>query len=276
MQYEKHLMACQPQKTLQVDSHWWSAALNLLLPPRCVLCGQPSGTICICEPCKADLPRLGSRCLRCALPLGSPRDTICGACIQNPPPFSRTVCPLQYEFPANRLVQSFKFKRQLAAGRVLSHLICESVSEQDFDIPDMIIPVPLHKLRLFTRGFNQAYELAAYTGRILNIPLGAGVLRRQRNTKAQSGLSRKQRRKNMRGAFYWHDSGKPARHIALIDDVMTTGTTVTECAKVLKRAGAKRVDIWVAARAIPVNRQAGDPQSSSQTQSLSANTAQRS
>lgn len=276
MQYEKHLMACQPEKTLQVDSHWWSAALNLLLPPRCVLCGQASGPICICEPCKADLPRQGSHCLRCALPLGSPRDTICGTCIQNPPPFFRTVCPLQYEFPANRLVQSFKFKRQLAAGRVLSHLICESVSEQDFDIPDMIIPVPLHKLRLFTRGFNQAYELAAYTGRILNIPLGAGVLRRQRNTKAQSGLSRKQRRKNMRGAFYWHDGGRPARHIALIDDVMTTGTTVTECARVLKRAGAKRVDIWVAARAIPANRQAGDPQSSSQTQSVSANTAQRS
>ena len=276
MQYEKHMMACQPEKTLQVDSRWWSAALNLLLPPRCVLCGQSSGSICICEACKADLPWQGFRCLQCALPLGSPRDTICGACIQNPPPFSRTVCPLQYEFPANRLVQAFKFKRQLAAGRVLSHLICESVSGQDFSLPDMLIPVPLHQLRLFKRGFNQAYELAAYAGRVLDIPLGAGVLRRQRNTKAQSGLSRKQRRKNLRGAFYWHDTYKPARHIALVDDVMTTGTTVTECARVLKRAGAKRVDVWVAARAIPANRRGSAPQSISQTQSASANTAQRS
>jgi len=276
MQYEKHMTACQPEKALQVDSRWWSTALNLFLPPRCVLCGQPSGPICICEPCKADLPWQGSRCLRCALPLGSRRDSICGACIQTPPPFYRTVCPLQYEFPANRLVQAFKFKRQLAAGRVLSHLICESVNEQDSDIPEMLIPVPLHKLRLLTRGFNQAYELASYAGKVLGIPLAAGVLRRQRNTKAQSGLSRIQRRKNMRGAFYWHDSGKPARHIALIDDVMTTGTTVTECARVLKRAGVKRVDVWVAARAIPANRQGGDPQRISQTQSVSANTAQRS
>ena len=276
MQYEKHMMTCQPEKALSVDSHWWSAALNLLLPPRCVLCGQPSGPICICEPCKADLPWQGSRCLQCALPLGSPMDKVCGACIQNPPPFFLTVCPLQYEFPANRLVQAFKFKRQLAAGRVLSHLICESVKEQDSGIPEMLIPVPLHKLRLLTRGFNQAYELASYAGKILGIPLAADVLRRQRNTKAQSGLSRNQRRKNMRGAFYWHDAGKPARHIALVDDVMTTGTTVTECARVLKRAGVKRVDIWVAARAIPANRRGGAPQSINQIQSVSANTAQRS
>jgi len=276
MQYEKHMMTCQPEKTLSVDSRWWSTALNLLLPPRCVLCGQPSGPICICEACKADLPWQGSRCLQCALPLGSPRDSVCGACIQNPPPFSRTLSPLQYEFPANRLVQAFKFKRQLAAGRVLSHLICESVSQQDFSIPQMLIPVPLHKLRLLKRGFNQAYELAAYAGRVLGIPVATGGLRRQRNTKAQSGLSRKQRRNNMRGAFYWRDAGKPARHIALIDDVMTTGTTVTECSRVLKRAGAKRVDVWVAARAIPANRRGGASQSISQNQSVSANTAQRS
>ena len=248
-------MACQPENALKVDSRWWSAALNFLLPPRCVLCGQPSGPICICEPCRADLPRHGPHCHQCALPLGSPKDRICGACIQNAPPFSHTICPLQYDFPANRLVQAFKFKRQLAAGRVLSHLICEHVNQQEQVLPDMLIPVPLHKLRMLHRGFNQAYELAAYASGVLDIPMTADVLRRQRNTKAQSGLSRKQRRKNVKGAFYWHATGKPARHVALVDDVMTTGTTVTECARVLKRAGAKRVDIWVAARAIPVNRQ---------------------
>jgi predicted amidophosphoribosyltransferase len=81
------------------------------------------------------------------------------------------------------------------------------------------------------------------------------ALRRHRNTKAQNGLSRLQRRKNLRGAFYWHGQKKPGRHIALIDDVMTTGTTVSECTRVLKKAGAKRVDVWVAARAIPASRQ---------------------
>jgi ComF family protein len=174
--------------------------------------------------------------------------------MRNTPPFMRTVCPLQYEFPANRLVQAFKFKRQLAAGRVLSHLICEYVKHRETGLPDMLIPVPLHSRRLISRGFNQAYELAAYAGKVLDIPLLADALRRRRHTQAQSGLSRKQRRKNLQRAFYWHGNLKPARHVALIDDVMTTGTTVAECARVLKKAGAKRVDVWVAARAIPANR----------------------
>jgi len=257
MKYEKHMMACQPVNTIQVDRCWWRTALDFILPPRCVLCGEPSGPICICMPCRNDLPWHGPHCLRCGLPLGSSRDKICGACIQNAPPYMRTVCPLQYEFPANRLVQAFKFKRQLAAGRVLSHLICEYVSDLQLARPDMLIPVPLHNRRLIKRGFNQAYELASYAGRALDIPLLASALRRRRHTRAQSGLSRKQRRKNLQGAFYWHGKHKPGHHVALIDDVMTTGTTVMECARVLKKAGAKRVDVWVAARAVPARRRDG-------------------
>lgn len=185
------------------------------------------------------------------------KDKICGACIQKPPPFTRAVCALQYEFPANRLVQAFKYRRQLVAGRVLSHLLCEYVSLQEYPLPDMLIPVPLHNLRMLKRGFNQAYEMASYAGRVLNIPIRSDALRRRRNTRAQSGLSRIQRRKNLKGAFYWHGRSKPGRHVALIDDVMTTGTTLTECATVLRKAGAKRVDVWVAARAVPANRRGG-------------------
>jgi len=132
--------------------------------------------------------------------------------------------------------------------------MCEYVVRQELSRPDMLIPVPLHKLRMIKRGFNQASELGTYIGKVLDIPLLTTALRRHRNTKAQSGLSRKQRRKNVRGAFYWHGLKTPDRHVVLIDDVMTTGTTVTECARILKKAGAKRVDVWVAARAIPANR----------------------
>jgi len=235
--------------------NWRHNTLNLLLPPRCVLCGLPSGSICICAACKSDMPWTGPHCIQCGLPLDTPRDAICGRCIRKTPQFTRTVCPLQYQFPADRLVQSFKFKRQLAAGRILSQLMCEWAINRGCDRPDMLIPVPLHRLRIIKRGFNQAYELASYVGKVLDIPLLITALRRHRNTKAQSGLSRLQRRKNVRGAFYWHGSIKPGRHVALIDDVMTTGTTVTECARVLKRAGAKRVDVWVAARAIPASSQ---------------------
>ena len=228
--------------------------LNLLLPPRCVLCGQASGTVCICDPCKCDLPWNGAHCRQCALPLGSQTDEICGGCIQLAPLFTRTVCPLLYEFPADRLVQLFKFNRQLACGRILSHLMNECVTQQVGTLPDVLLPVPLHHLRMLKRGFNQAYELGSYIGKTLEIPLLATSLRRQKYTKAQSGLSRIQRRKNLRGAFYWHGDKRPAPHVALIDDVMTTGTTVSECARVLKAAGAKRVDVWVAARAVPSRR----------------------
>lgn len=154
-----------------------------------------------------------------------------------------------YEFPADRLVQALKFQRKLAEGRVLSHLMCEYVIKQGLELPDALIPVPLHRLRMIKRGFNQAFELGSYAGRVLGIPLHTSGLRRRRNTAAQSGLDRKQRRKNMRGAFYWRGTDPPAHHVALIDDVMTTGTTATECTRILKKAGAKRVDIWVAARA---------------------------
>lgn len=129
--------------------------------------------------------------------------------------------------------------------------MCSHIIAAGITLPDMLIPVPLHHIRLIKRGFNQACELAGYTGRVLGIHLLTTGLRRKRNTRAQSGLSRKQRGRNVRGAFYWHGRKRPGRHVALIDDVMTTGTTVSECARVLKRAGAQRVDVWVPTRAVP-------------------------
>ena len=255
MKYEKHNTACQPQNGLEVDSGWFNRMLNVLLPPCCVLCSLPSGSICICDGCKSDLPLPGPHCSRCGLPLGSKLDKICGACIQKAPPYTRTVFPLLYAFPVDQLVQGLKFRRQVASGRVLSHLMCEHIVKQELSLPDMLVPVPLHRLRLIKRGFNQAYELGAYAGRTLDIPLLGNALRRRRNTSAQSGLDRKQRLRNVRGAFHWNGWAKPGKHVALIDDVMTTGTTVGECARVLKRAGARRVDVWVAARAIPAGRE---------------------
>lgn len=225
-------------------------ALDFLLPPHCVLCGLPAGRSCLCPVCREELAWAGSCCSQCGLPLATDYDDVCGACIRSTPPFANTVYPLQYTFPADRLVQAFKFNRQLAAGRVLAQLMCEWMIEHDVSCPDALIPVPLHPLRMFKRGFNQAHELAAHVGRELGIPLHAGALRRRRNTRAQSGLDGRQRRRNMRGAFYWHGRYPPAPHVALVDDVMTTGTTVTECARLLKKAGARRVDVWLAARAL--------------------------
>lgn len=254
MKYEKGIRDCQSPSSPPPQNSYRQKALNFLLPPRCILCGQPSGSICICKPCKYDLPWISKCCRQCGLLLGSEFDHRCGGCIQQPPPFCRTICPLRYEFPVDRLVQLFKFRRQLASGRVLGGLLCEYASNQVTRFPGLLIPVPLHHWRLTKRGFNQAYELGAYISKTLDIPLWTSSLRRKRNTRAQSGLSREQRQKNLRGAFYWHGKKISNQHVALIDDVMTTGTTVSECAKVLKHAGAARVDIWVAARAIPTTK----------------------
>ena len=249
MKYENCTMRCQPEIGRMVDSRWWNTAMDFFLPPRCVLCGSSATRSCLCEACKLDLPWIASQCLQCGLPLNTSKDEICGQCIMKTPPFTHTLAALKYQFPADRLVQSFKFNRQLVAGRILSRIMSERAIRTGIDLPGAIIPVPLHRRRLVQRGFNQAYELAADISKHLNLPLLAMALRRRRNTKAQSGLNRKQRRKNLSNAFYWAGATKPCRHIALVDDVMTTGTTVAECTRVLKTAGAKRVDVWVAARA---------------------------
>lgn len=221
---------------------------DLLLPPCCVLCGCAVNSVCLCRGCRADLPWTGPHCRRCGLPLAHAADTVCGRCLRKPPPYSRTLSPLEYRFPVDRLVQAFKFRRQHAAGRVLAQLLCERVTACAGELPRALVPVPLHNWRFHTRGFNQAWELAVHLGRNLDIPLLATQLRRHRHTAAQSGLNRRQRRNNMRGAFYWRARTSPPAYVALVDDVMTTGTTVAECARVLRRAGALRVDVWVTAR----------------------------
>ena len=254
MQYENHTLACQSAMARTTTRHALNKLLDLLLPPHCLLCGLPSTRACICHPCREDLPRAGHCCVQCGLPVTAEGDSLCGQCLGRAPPFVHTVYPLQYLFPVDRLVQSFKFNRQLAAGRVLARLMCEHVVRQQSSCPEALIPMPLHTLRLFQRGFNQAFELAAYVGHEIGIPLVAGSLRRKRHTRAQSGLSGQQRRRNVRGAFQWRGWHPPPRHVALVDDVMTTGTTVAECARVLKKAGSKRVDVWVAARAIPASQ----------------------
>ena len=228
--------------------------LDFVLPTCCVLCGMSADSTCLCRPCRDDMPWTGIQCRTCGLPLSSNLDRVCGHCIRHPPQFYRTVSPLHYRFPADKLIQSFKFNRQVVAGRVLGRLLYEYVIHQGVALPGVLVPVPLHPLRMLGRGYNQAWELARHTGRALGIPVLGASLRRGRHTKAQSGLSRKQRRKNVRGAFFWHGPVAAGKHVAIIDDVMTTGTTLNECARTVRKAGAKRVDVWVAARAIPVRQ----------------------
>ena len=223
-----------------------------LLPRHCVLCGLPSGGARLCAPCHADLPRTGACCQTCALPLPDPGAERCGRCLQNPPPWDRAVAALVYRFPVDRLVCRFKFNRDLCAGALLGSELVDAVSRSGHDLPDAIVPVPLHRSRHFSRTFNQAELLALQLGGALTAPVHGRLLRRRRRTRAQSGLDAAARRRNVRGAF----GAEPANgripagcHLALVDDVLTTGVTLAECSRALRRAGAGQVSVWVAARA---------------------------
>jgi len=216
-----------------------------LLPARCLLCNEPGmGDIDLCQACWEALPFNRQACSRCALPMSAPA-AACAQCLKKTPAFFSTLAPMQYRASVSSLVPRFKFHQDLAAGRLLAEIFCRNSA--NFDIPDVLIPVPLHTARLRQRGFDQAFELTKMMAKSKSIPMRTNLLYRQRHTRAQSDLDAMQRRKNCRGAFIASRKTMPS-HIALIDDVMTTGTTVNECAKVLLGAGARRVDVWVLAR----------------------------
>lgn len=217
------------------------------MPRRCLLCAAPGEDgIDLCRACAEELPRNRHRCARCALPLPQPAP-LCGQCQRRAPPWDAAWAPFRYAWPLDRLESRFKFGADLAAGRALSTLWQREAAPEA--MPTWIMPVPLHASRLRQRGYNQAVELARPLARSFGVTLRVDVLRRMRATSAQTELGALPRRRNVRGAFAalpdiaWPD------HVALLDDVMTTGATLAECVRTLKRAGAKRVDVWALARA---------------------------
>lgn len=243
--YVERLNSCQPYFESLVDR-----LVDAFLPWRCLVCGLECEGSGICASCKEELPWNSPTCERCALPLPHEDDPVCGACIARPPVFDAVVSPLLFEFPVNRLVHRFKFSRDLAAGAALGDILCAELEKRDRPIADLVVPVPMHRLRLISRGLNPAYELARQLGKQLGLPVAVYELQRRRHTPAQSGLDAANRRKNLKGAFCWRGRDIRGLNIALVDDVMTTCSTVTECARVLKRAGAQRVSAWILARAV--------------------------
>ncbi|TBR36044.1 MULTISPECIES: ComF family protein [Dyella] len=221
-------------------------ATTWLIPWQCLLCKAPGDGMDLCTPCQRDMPLNQSCCARCALPLPLPTDA-CGECLRKTPPWHAAWVPFRYDWPMDRLESRFKFGRDLAAGRCLSTLWLQQAWPTE--LPKAIVPVPLSTQRLRHRGYNQALELARPLAKAMGVPLMRDVLRRTRPTSAQTDLARLARRKNVRGAFQVrHGTVLPA-HVALVDDVMTTGATLAECARCLRRAGVKRVDVWAVARA---------------------------
>lgn len=213
----------------------------------CLLCGATAGAHPICRACHADLPWLRQpQCPHCALP--TPGGETCGACLKRPPAFDRTHAALAYAFPLDRLIPRLKYHGQLSIVPALASCLADAVATQPR--PDRLIPMPLHPRRIRERGFNHATEIARVVAAQLGLPLDSTHCQRIRDTPPQMGLKHDARRRNVRGAFTCSGAVQ-GQHIALVDDVMTTGTSLDELAATLKRAGAREVTCWVVARTLP-------------------------
>ncbi len=224
------------------------SGLERLLPAQpCLLCATMNHDSLCCAACDAELPRLTvAHCPICALPTHA--GEVCGQCLKQPPHFDHTVAAFSYRFPVNQLIKALKFHERL----ILVNFLADELAPHIAARADCIIAMPLHPSRLRERGFNQSQLLAARIAKRLNIPLLTDVCQRVRDTPPQSSLPWKERDKNMRHAFAV-SPGAPVRgkHIAIVDDVMTTGASMGELARALKQAGANEVSAWVVARTLP-------------------------
>ena len=223
-----------------------------LFPARhtdCRLCSLPTDDASgLCRDCLADLPLNQYACPRCGAGLPNSVAIACGECQRHPPQFDSAHIPYRYAPPLIPFITGLKFHGRLAEARLLAELFLSSFTANTLPLPECLIPVPLHSRRLRERGFNQALELARLLSQRLHLPIENQFVQRRLHTQPQSELSGDIRRRNMRQAFQLK-SPVLYRHVALIDDVVTTGSTVNELAQVLRRAGVEIIQVWAIARA---------------------------
>jgi ComF family protein len=223
--------------------------LNTKLPSQCAVCRQ-WGTNRICSACVERFATPTTRCHLCALsvPAGVER---CGQCVIKPPPFERCLAAVDYAFPWSQLILQLKFHGALELISPLSTLLAQTQAAQHTPAPDFLLPVPLHLERLQARGFNQAWEITRQLGKRLHIQTRCHGLARTKNTHPQLQHTALERVTNVSGAFVLNKALQVnllGAHVAIVDDVMTTGATATELSRILKLGGAASVQVWVVAR----------------------------
>lgn len=230
-------------------NHWFK---NTLFQPHCILClhpsvDQPKQGLALCSDCLAELSRLPHElCPQCAR--ASFAGALCGECLRHPPYFDACVAVFDYAFPVNRLIAKYKYTHQLFLVETLSNQLLQAVQACNLALPDVIIAMPLHPERLAQRGFNQSLELAKPLALALAVPISAAC-ERVINTQPQAGLKQQTRIRNIRNAFVCRQPMTGMR-VAVVDDVMTTGASLNELARVLKQQGAAHVQCWVVARTL--------------------------
>ena len=259
MTLHKKLLFLNSERLLVIQTRpWWQKAgvtlLDFFLPRLCVFCGEVArgeAPAAVCTTCEGKIEWVASPLCPCCgrvFPNRDGADHLCGACQTDAPPFARARAATLYDDdgPSGQAIKRFKYSRRLDMLPVMHHWLRSPLCLELVHDADLVAPVPLHPSRLRQRGFNQALLLAqAFPG----VPLERELLARKRHTPPQAGLNPKERRDNVKGAF-----GVPrpdlvkGKRILLIDDVFTTGATVKECARVLRRAGAREIDVLTVAR----------------------------
>ena len=232
------------------DSAWLKLITQALFPATCILCNRAGvQTRDLCDSCYHSLPKNTSCCLQCAeaLPIVYATPMRCGRCQHHQPAFDYTIAPFLYQEPLSYFVTGLKFRKQFTHARLLGQLLAEQIQLTQTR-PELLLPIPLHPSRYRARGFNQALEIARTVSQQLHIPLDLYSCKRKKNTSPQTQLSAQKRQQNLTNAF----SVVPtftAKHVAILDDVMTTGATSHALALALKKVGVQRVEVWICARA---------------------------
>lgn len=242
--------------------------LSSLLAPPCLLCNSFSANLDnYCPDCYKDLPHNHDCCAICALPFDTDlgASILCGDCLRQPPHlahgFDQALVALHYLPPISSLVHALKDQDNQAAGRLLAACLYHYIDLNNPDLPQLIVPMPLHKQRMQQRGFNQAKVIAKLLSKRLAIPLNERIITREKETLSQQGLNKRQRRRNLREAFVVSASAgvkkvlAEVEHIAIVDDVMTTGASANAVAQALRKAISHElhIDVWCVARTLPPN-----------------------
>jgi len=225
--------------------------LDFALPPRCAGCGEVIEDVgAFCPPCWSKMEWLGnSGCTRCGLPLAGTELDICGRCLAKPPALDRIRAAVAYDDLPRSIALKLKYGRKVALARTMARYMAPLRDEWDDDA--ILIPVPLHRWRLWGRGFNQSNLVARELSHRWKMRLETNLLSRSKQTKPLKGMNHVQRRKAVAGAFKVSGSdGLKGKTVVLIDDVLTSGSTAEACARVLRRAGASRVDLICWARVV--------------------------
>lgn len=221
-----------------------------LIPYSCVICRLPSKNhLDLCLQCEQDLPYAKKSCTLCGTKLVEEENTkVCGSCLTNPPPWHQLKSLLYYQPPIDRLITGLKFHDKLIYANLLGRLFGAKLQQEySHTKPEAIIPVPLHPLRLQERGFNQALELARPIAKILGVKIDYNYCKRIKYTEPQSNLSANKRINNTKKSFAVPKKAA-YQHVAILDDVITTGSTMQELCKTIRKAGVKKIDVWCLAK----------------------------